>query len=165
MAVILAGLALIPPLAFRKDVKHGLGELAKLSIDLEANKGIQVGVHCTPVYHSSHTAARSQFYHPLRYYTVEKPAGVDYIGEIEVETGKCIHGTPSPGLLSELMHFATNASAPPGLALPQPVRFAPRSARAPSSFIPSTRGRAARAGPYLPSASRLPTLITERRDV
>jgi hypothetical protein len=33
-----------------------------------------------------------QFYKPLRYYSVSKPAGIDYIGEIEVEEGKCIHG-------------------------------------------------------------------------
>ncbi|WWD20870.1 hypothetical protein CI109_105347 [Kwoniella shandongensis] len=31
------------------------------------------------------------YYHPLRYFTVTRPIGVEYIGEIEIEAGKSIH--------------------------------------------------------------------------
>ena len=33
-----------------------------------------------------------QYYHPLRYFTVKRPMGIEYFGEIEIEEGKCIHG-------------------------------------------------------------------------
>ncbi|WWC98345.1 hypothetical protein V866_005236 [Kwoniella sp. B9012] len=57
-----------------EDVKHGLKEVA--SLDLVGPDGIKKGI---------------SYYHPLRYFTVTRPLGVDYIGEIEIEEGKSIH--------------------------------------------------------------------------
>ena len=39
-------------------------------------------------YHADHTL---QYYHPLRYFTVKRPMGEEYIGEVELEEGKSIH--------------------------------------------------------------------------
>ncbi|RSH87035.1 hypothetical protein EHS25_003523 [Saitozyma podzolica] len=55
------------------DKKHGLKELASLDLVTE---GGQRGI---------------DFYHPQRYFTVHRPMGTDYIGEVEIEEGKCIH--------------------------------------------------------------------------
>ena len=33
-----------------------------------------------------------QYYHPKRYFKVDRPTGIDYIGEIEIEEGKSVHG-------------------------------------------------------------------------
>ena len=34
----------------------------------------------------------AQYYHPKRYFKVDRPNGIDYIGEVEIEEGKSIHG-------------------------------------------------------------------------
>ncbi|WWC65028.1 uncharacterized protein I303_107642 [Kwoniella dejecticola CBS 10117] len=57
-----------------EDFKHGLKEVAAL--ELVGPDGIKKGI---------------DYYHPLRYFTVNRPLGVDYIGEIEIEEGKSIH--------------------------------------------------------------------------
>ncbi|WVQ86224.1 hypothetical protein IAT38_008392 [Cryptococcus sp. DSM 104549] len=57
-----------------EDARHGLKEVAAL--DLVGADGVKKGI---------------QYYHPLRYLTVTRPTGVDYIGEIEIEEGKSIH--------------------------------------------------------------------------
>ncbi|KAK4688770.1 hypothetical protein P7C73_g1349, partial [Tremellales sp. Uapishka_1] len=56
------------------DARHGLKEVASLDLVVEGQekKGIS-------------------YYHPLRYFTVKRPMGVEYFGEIEIEEGKCIH--------------------------------------------------------------------------
>lgn len=56
-----------------EDKRHGLKELAALDLVIEGQKkGIS-------------------YYHPLRYFTVTRPMGIEYFGEIEIEEGKCIH--------------------------------------------------------------------------
>ncbi|WWC72749.1 uncharacterized protein I206_106713 [Kwoniella pini CBS 10737] len=52
----------------KEDIKHGLKELN--SLDLIGPNGIKKGI---------------DYYHPLRYFTVNRPLGIDYIGEIEIE--------------------------------------------------------------------------------
>ncbi|ORX40852.1 hypothetical protein BD324DRAFT_647757 [Kockovaella imperatae] len=55
------------------DKRHGLKELASLDLVTdEGKKGID-------------------YYHPLRYFTVQRPMGEDFIGEVELEAGRCIH--------------------------------------------------------------------------
>jgi hypothetical protein len=49
-----------------------------------------------------------QFYHPQRYLKVTRPLGVDYIGEIEIEAGKSIHGE------SDRVAYFTSLSRAPG---------------------------------------------------
>ncbi|WVQ95390.1 hypothetical protein IAU59_002487 [Kwoniella sp. CBS 9459] len=57
-----------------EDIKHGLKEVA--SLDLVGPDGIKKGI---------------SYYHPQRYFTVTRPSGIAYIGEIEIEDGKSIH--------------------------------------------------------------------------
>ncbi|OCF35939.1 hypothetical protein I317_00460 [Kwoniella heveanensis CBS 569] len=57
-----------------EDARHGLKEVAAL--DLVGPDGVKKGI---------------QYYHPQRYFTVTRPSGIAYIGEIEIEDGKSIH--------------------------------------------------------------------------
>ncbi|WVR08760.1 hypothetical protein IAU60_005818 [Kwoniella sp. DSM 27419] len=57
-----------------EDARHGLKEVAAL--DLVGPDGIKKGI---------------SYYHPLRYFTLVRPLGVEYFGEIEIEDGKSIH--------------------------------------------------------------------------
>ncbi|WVF67843.1 hypothetical protein IAT40_002604 [Kwoniella sp. CBS 6097] len=57
-----------------EDARHGLKEVA--SLDLVGPDGIKKGI---------------SYYHPQRYFTVTRPSGIAYIGEIEIEDGKSIH--------------------------------------------------------------------------
>ncbi|WRT70884.1 uncharacterized protein IL334_007883 [Kwoniella shivajii] len=57
-----------------EDIRHGLKEVA--SLELVGPDGIKKGI---------------SYYHPLRYFVVTRPLGLDYIGEIEIEDGKSIH--------------------------------------------------------------------------
>ncbi|ORY28012.1 hypothetical protein BCR39DRAFT_536228 [Naematelia encephala] len=57
-----------------EDIRHGLKQLETLDLVVQGaeKKGID-------------------YYHPKRYFTVDRPMGVDYIGEIEIEQDKSIH--------------------------------------------------------------------------
>lgn len=101
------------------DKRHGLKEVASLDLVIEGTgkKGIDVSISVSPFpppvlphistaisrVHTKNkpyadlvadhvTALTCQFYHPQRYLKVTRPLGVDYIGEIEIEAGKSIHG-------------------------------------------------------------------------
>jgi len=56
------------------DARHGLKEVT--SLDLVAEGGHKKGI---------------SYYHPIRYFTVHRPMGIDYFGEVEIEEGKSIH--------------------------------------------------------------------------
>ncbi|WVO12700.1 hypothetical protein L204_100308 [Cryptococcus depauperatus] len=58
-----------------EDEKHGLREVAALDL-LDEDGYLKRGI---------------SYYHPKRFFTVTRPNGVDYIGEIEIEQGKSIH--------------------------------------------------------------------------
>lgn len=104
------------------DKRHGLKEVASLDLVIEGTgkKGIDVSISVSPfppplLPHISTAISRvhtktlyadlvakhvlaliCQFYHPQRYLKVTRPLGVDYIGEIEIEVGKSIHGELDP---------------------------------------------------------------------
>lgn len=81
-----------------EDARHGLKEVASLDIVLEGEqkKGISVSLLFRSVGSFRETPADEQYYHPLRYFTVKRPMGIEYFGEIEIEEGKCIHGECRP---------------------------------------------------------------------
>ncbi|KAL7423033.1 hypothetical protein Q5752_002332 [Cryptotrichosporon argae] len=82
------------------DIKHGLKEVAAL--DLYVEGGDKKGI---------------SYYHPLRYLTVQRPYGTDYIGEIEIEDGKAVHirvHVPAPGAEPIFHSLDTRPSAEGG---------------------------------------------------
>ena len=104
----------------RNDARHGLQEVTSLDLVVEGGEkqGISVSSLLTfscqslpsfrkcmpsppppafPAFRFSadravtHVTDKVQYYHPLRYFTVNRPMGVDFIGEVEIEDGKSLH--------------------------------------------------------------------------
>lgn len=110
------------------DQRHGLKELASLDLVTEGGKrGIDVSAPPVQIIDTI------QFYHPKRYMTVTRPSGVDFIGEIEIEDGKAIHGECS--ILSTAPPLTDQSDATPSKAKPLSIHstLAPDKKEAQSS--------------------------------